>query len=85
MLYGSQGNSDPGWNVADQRFFTPVIDVVALSAKTYQATSIRASSGQPLGNFRWLVWAVFPSDTDNVLENTAVQELQVIPASDSSN
>lgn len=57
---------------------------MSTSAKAYQATSIRVSSGQPLGNFRWLVWAVFPSDTDNVLENTAVQELQVIPAAASN-
>lgn len=37
-------------------------------------------SGRPLGNFRWLVWAVFPDNADGVLENSALQELQVIPA-----
>jgi len=32
-----------------------------------------------LGAYRWLVWAVFPV-TDEYAENTAFQELQVIPA-----
>ncbi len=80
LLYGSRGNADPGWNVADRRLFTPVMEVAAPSTATYQATSIRASSGRPLGNFRWLVWAVFPDHADRVLENSAIQELQVIPA-----
>ena len=80
VLYGSNGNSDPGWNVADRRLFTPVIEVAAPSTATYQATSIRASSGRPLGDFRWLVWVVVPDHADRVLENSAIQELQVIPA-----
>ena len=44
----------------------------------FEATSIRGNGGKPLGNYRWLVWAVFPVTQEN-LENTAFQELQVIP------
>ena len=78
MPYGTNGNSDPGWNVADQRLFTPVIDVAAPSATTYSATRIRASRGQPLGIFHWLVWAVVPGDADSVLESADIQKWQVI-------
>jgi hypothetical protein len=77
VLYGSSAASDPGWNVADARVFTPVITVDARQDAEYKATSIRASDGKPLGSYRWLVWAVFPI---NDSENTAFQELQVIPA-----
>jgi hypothetical protein len=55
----------------------PVITVDARQDAEYKATSIRASDGKPLGSYRWLVWAVFPI---NDSENTAFQELQVIPA-----
>jgi hypothetical protein len=77
VLYGSSAASDPGWNVADARVYTPVITVDARQDAEYKATSIRASDGKPLGSYRWLVWAVFPI---NDSENTAFQELQVIPA-----
>ncbi len=77
VLYGSSAASDPGWNVADAKLFTPVIAVNARQDAEYKATSIRASDGKPLGSYRWLIWAVFPI---NESENTAFQELQVIPA-----
>jgi len=77
VLYGSSSAADPGWNVADAKLFTPVIAVEARQDADYKATSIRASDGKPLGSYRWLVWAVFPI---NDSENTAFQELQVIPA-----
>ncbi len=77
VLYGSSAASDPGWNVADPKLFTPVIAVDARQDAEYKATSIRGSDGKPLGSYRWLVWAVFPI---NDSENTAFQELQVIQA-----
>jgi hypothetical protein len=77
VLYGSSAAADPGWNVADAAVFTPVIAVDARQDAECKGTSIRASDGKPLGSYRWLVWAVFPI---NDSENTAYQELQVIPA-----
>lgn len=78
VLYGSDSASDPGWNVADGKIFTPVISVDTRQGvpKDFEATSIRRSDGKPLGSYRWLVWAVSPV-SDNA-ENTAFQELQVI-------
>jgi membrane-associated protease RseP (regulator of RpoE activity) len=81
VLYGSNAAADPGWNVADTTVFMPVIAVDTRQGvpSEFAATSIRRSDGQPLGSYRWLVWAVFPVTDDNS-ENTAFQELQVIPA-----
>jgi len=80
-LYGSSAASDPGWKVEDARVFTPLVDLDTgkPAPADFVATSIRCSGGRSLGNYRWLVWAVFPVTQDNV-ENTAFQELQVIPA-----
>ena len=77
VLYGSAAATDPGWDVADAKLFTPVGTVDARQDAEWKATSIRASEGKPLGSYRWLVWAVFPI---NDAENTVYQELQVIPA-----
>jgi len=46
----------------------------------YEATSIRRSTGKPLGSYRWLVWAVSPTNGEIGGQNTAFGELQVIPA-----
>jgi hypothetical protein len=43
-----------------------------------EATSIRRSGDQPLGTYRWLVWAVSP--VIDAAENISFHELQVIPA-----
>ena len=79
VLYGSSAAADPGWNVADAKLFTPIGAVDARQDAAKKVTSIRTSDGKPLGSYRWLVWAVFPV---NGVENTAYQELQVIPAQD---
>ncbi len=80
-LYGSQADSDPGWNVEDSRSFTPIGEVdMADAPKTgFAATSLRRSGGQALGAFRWLVWRVLPVTTAGGGENTSFQEFQVIP------
>ena len=77
VLYGSSAPGDPGWNVGDAKLFTPIIAVDARQDADYKATSIRYTDGKSLGGYRWLVWAVYPI---NDMENTAFQELQVIPA-----
>ena len=77
VLYGSSAAADPGWNIADAKLFTAVGSVDARQDAECKATSIRASGGKPLGTYRWLVWAVFPI---NNAENTAYQEMQVLPA-----
>jgi len=81
VLYGSAAASDPGWNVEDASLFTPIIDLVArkTSGLEFAATSIRQSDGKLLGSYRWLIWAVTPITYDRG-SNTAIQELQVIPA-----
>jgi hypothetical protein len=81
VLYGSGAAADPGWNVSDARLFTPIISVDTRRRKPaeFEATSIRSSTGNSLGAYRWLVWVVFPVTEGNA-ENTAFQELQVIPA-----
>jgi len=86
VLYGSKAASDPGWKITDASFFTPIISVDTRQAvpSDFEATSIRCSDGKPLGSYRWLVWAVTPVTQDNA-ENTAFQELQVIPAAANAN
>ena len=49
VLYGSAAATDPGWNVADAKLFTPVGSVDARQDAEWKATSIRASAGKPLG------------------------------------
>ncbi|MFY8199055.1 MAG: PDZ domain-containing protein, partial [Pirellula staleyi] len=80
VLYGSKADADPGWSVDDPKFFTPIIAVDTRDglAGPFAATSIRRSDGKPLGDFRWLVWAVAPVTSEHA-ENTAFQELRVVP------
>ena len=77
MLYGSSAAADPGWNVADAKLFTPIIVVDSRQDAAYKATSIRGGDGKALGSYRWLVWQGFPV---NGVENTAFQEMQILPA-----
>ncbi len=82
VLYGSNAATDPGWNVADAATFTPIIavDTRHIVPKEFEATSVRRSDGKPLGCYRWLVWTIAPVNGVVGGENTAFQELQVIPA-----
>lgn len=77
-LFGSTSETDPGWNTSDRKLFAPLIEVdsTQITAEPFQATSIRTSSNQPLGQFRWLVWQVH--SVTPVGENTSFQEVQVI-------
>lgn len=78
-LYGSNSAADPGWNIADRSRFQPLgsIDTSGLSARTFTAASLRASDGQSLGTFRWIVWRVTPVTSAGGGENTAMQELAI--------
>ncbi|MEI6809057.1 MAG: alpha-L-fucosidase, partial [bacterium] len=80
VLYGSSAPSDPGWNVADIKVFKPIISVDSRKGvrTEFEASSIRRSSGQTLGSYRWLILAVAPVNGEVGGENTAFQELQVI-------
>ena len=81
ILYGSNAAADPGWNVADAAVFAPVmaVDTRALEPQEFEVTSVRRSGAKPLGTYRWLVWAVSPFTGEIGGENSAYQELQVIP------
>jgi len=80
VLYGSSATSDPGWNAADRRLFTPIFDLDTRKTPPtdFVATSIRQSGEQPLGIHRWLIWAVTPATDNAGGENTAFQEIQII-------
>ena len=71
------GQTDPGWDLTDRTRFTPLssIDTSAGTVGAFSAASLRASKGQTLGEFRWLVWSVAPVTGRD--ENTAFQELSV--------
>lgn len=78
-FYGSNSATDPGWNFADRSRFQPLgsIDTSGRSSKTFTAASLRASEGQSLGTFRWIIWRVSPVTSSGGGENTAFQELGV--------
>jgi hypothetical protein len=80
VLYGSRAESDPGWNVDDERIFRPILDLDTRKkpAADFIATSIRRRDGGALGGYRWLVWEVYPISESAGGENTAFQEFQVI-------
>jgi hypothetical protein len=77
-LYGSNSASDPGWNVEQEKNFTPLgsIDTLGQNVDEFLATSLEARKGDSLGKFRWIIWTLSPISP--IQENTAMQELQVI-------
>ena len=76
-IYGSNAETDPGWNVKDAKKFTPLgsIDTASLPAAKFTAASLRAPSGSALGSFRWIAWETSPASA--TAENTAWQEFHV--------
>ncbi|MGB7347258.1 MAG: PDZ domain-containing protein [Pirellulaceae bacterium] len=74
-VFASSSATDPGW---DLNTFREVgsIDTIGTQAE-FTAASLRTPTGQPLGNFRWIVWAVSPVTSTSGGENTAFQELNV--------
>ncbi len=77
LLLGSNSPSDPGWNAADPKLFTPIAEVTAAADARFLATSVRRTGGRSLGTFRWLIWVAIPLNQTG--ENTAFQEFQVVP------
>jgi hypothetical protein len=76
-IYGSNAETDPGWNVKDAKKFTPLgsIDTASLPAAKFTAASLRAPSGSALGTYRWIAWETSPASA--AAENTAWQEFSV--------
>lgn len=71
-IYGSDAETDPGWDLS---LFMELGKVDSGAPQsTFTAASLRDSAGGSLGDFRWIVWAVSPSEAG---ENTAYQEFAV--------
>lgn len=71
-IYASDAVSDPEWDLSEYSLLA-TIDTGAPSGK-FTAASLRVSEGDSLGKYRWIVWAVSPSEAG---ENTAFQEFHV--------
>ncbi|WPJ97284.1 sulfatase-like hydrolase/transferase [Coraliomargarita algicola] len=76
VLYGSNSATDPGWDLAK---FTALgtIDTTGGAKAKFTAASLRAPAGRSLGQFRWILWAVYPVTERGGGEHTAFQELAV--------
>jgi hypothetical protein len=75
-VYGSNSESDPGWDTGDTSRFTPIgsIDTTRSPSDAYLAASIRGPVDGSLGTYRWIVWRVIPP---RGTEHTAFQEFSV--------
>jgi hypothetical protein len=75
-LYGSSANQDPGW---DSSKWMPLatIDTRAFKGSDFNASSLKATDGESLGEFRWIMWKVFPISSKGGGEHSAFQELNV--------
>ena len=76
IIFGSNAESDPGWDSSDRSVFKPIgeVDTTGQTARHFQATEIRSSDGS-LGEYRWLLWIVYPVTAR--MENSALQEFVV--------
>ncbi|MBL8819506.1 MAG: PDZ domain-containing protein [Planctomyces sp.] len=76
IVFGTTSETDPGWNFRDQQIFKPICEVDTTHEKsgTFQSTAIH-SSDQDLGEYRWLLWVVYP--VSPLEENSAFQEFTV--------
>ena len=79
VLFGSDAEPDPGWDVEDRTKFTPIaeVDTRSVPVQRFLMTRVCSSKGRPLGSFRWLIWLVYP--VTGLDENTAYQEFQIQP------
>ncbi|MFO0936491.1 MAG: PDZ domain-containing protein [Gemmataceae bacterium] len=76
-LWGSASEKDPGWNL-DRFTAIHEVDTTGQPIGQFQGTRIHNTKDRPLGRYRWLVWSVQPVTA--LGENTAYQELEIIPA-----
>lgn len=76
MVYGSDSKEDPGW---DLEGLTPLgcWDTGGGEESVFVAASLRSVSGETLGDYRWIVWAVSPIQFPERALNTSFQELSV--------
>ena len=60
--------------------FTPIaeVDTTGQPAAEFTGITIRAAGGQPLGEYRWLLWVTQP--VADLQANTAFQEIEITPA-----
>ncbi len=80
-IYGSSSQTDPGWDLSKFKALGTIHSGAGKAA--FLAASLRATDGNTLGNFRWIVWRVSPISELGGGENTAFQELAVeIPGED---
>ena len=79
-IYGSNAESDPGWNLSK---FKPLgtIKTGPVGPK-FTVASLRATDGHSLGTFRYVIWVTSPINNSGGGENTAFQELVVEVRSD---
>ena len=82
-LYGSNSETDPGWDLAAWR---PIgsIDTRGIKGDRFSAASLRAADGEALGEFQWILWQVAPVSAAGGGEHSAFQELQVEWANEAS-
>ena len=74
-LYGSAAEKDPGWNPAA---YHPIGMIAANGTPhQYTAAALRATGGQTLGTYRWILWRSEPITGVAGGENTAFQELAI--------
>jgi len=80
-LFGSNLDSDPGWDTSNRERFTPIgsIDTTCIPVGKFNAISLHARKGESPGTFHWIVWKVNP--VTSLTENTVFQELAVESAS----
>lgn len=76
-VYGSNSESDPGWDTNDRSQFTPIgsFDTSSIKRKDFTSVSLDASNRQNFGTFKWIIWKTVAINTQG--ENTAFQELIV--------
>jgi len=76
VLFGSNADKDPGWDISNRKAFTPLaeVDTAGTDRKNFQATMIR-SNADGLGTYRWLLWKIEPVTVQG--ENSAFQEFVV--------
>lgn len=75
-LYGSVSDQDPGWDT-DALTLIGSIDTRGEKGALFSAASLQANDQQALGEFRWILWQVFPVSSRAGGEHTAFQELHV--------
>ena len=73
-VFGSNSESNPGWELENYTEIGAIDNRQHLG--DFTAASIQGQSGNVLGNYRWILWRVYPIKGHG-LTNPAMQELSV--------